>query len=94
MHGGTLNDLSIHGIDLITYLTGNYITDVLSAKCWNAYAEEQKQFKDCGMYMAELNNGGVVMADTSYSAPSTVYGSDIYWNFKFWCKKAFSCFIF
>lgn len=94
MHGGTLNDLSIHGIDLITHLTGNYITDVLSAKCWNAYADKHEDFKDCAMYMAELNNGGVVMADTSYSAPISVYGSDIYWNFKFWCKKGLLNFSF
>ena len=87
MHGGTLNDLAIHGVDLITHLTGLKINEVNSARCWNAYATEQKDFKDCATFMATLENGAGVIADVSYSAPPIVYSTDIYWNFKFWCDK-------
>lgn len=86
-HGGTLNDLSIHGVDLITHLTGLKMEKVLSARTWNAFATEQPEFKDCGMFMAKLSNGAGVMADVSYSAPLQIYNSDVYWNFKFWCDK-------
>ena len=87
MHGGTLNDLAIHGVDLITHLTGLCMKEVNAARCWNAYATEQKDFKDCATYMATLENGAGVLADLSYSAPPLVYGTETYWNFKFWCDK-------
>ena len=87
MHGGTLNDLAIHGVDLITHLTGLCMAEVNAARCWNAYATEQKDFKDCATYMATLENGAGVLADISYSAPPLVYATDIYWNFKFWCDN-------
>lgn len=87
MHGGTLNDLAIHGVDLIVHLTGLCIEKVNAARCWNAYATQEKDFKDCATYMATLENGAGVLADISYSAPPLVYATDIYWNFKFWCEK-------
>jgi predicted dehydrogenase len=87
MHGGTLNDLAIHGVDLITHLTGLCIKEVNAARCWNAFATKEKDFKDCATYMATLDNGAGVLADISYSALSLVYNTDIYWNFKFWCDN-------
>lgn len=87
MHGGTLNDLAIHGVDLIAHLTGLCMKEVNAARCWNAYATQEKDFKDCATYMATLDNGAGVLADVSYSAPPLVYGTDIYWNFKFWCDN-------
>ena len=87
MHGGTLNDLAIHGVDLITHLTGLCMQKVNAARCWNAYASQEKDFKDCATYMATLENGAGVLADISYSAPPSVYATDIYWNFKFWCDN-------
>ena len=87
MHGGTLNDLAIHGVDLITHLTGLCMAEVNAARCWNAYATKEKDFKDCATYMATLENGAGVLADISYSAPPLVYATDIYWNFKFWCDN-------
>lgn len=87
MHGGTLNDLAIHGVDLITHLTGLCMKEVNAARCWNAYATQEKEFKDCATYMATLENGAGVLADISYSAPPLVYATEIYWNFKFWCDN-------
>jgi predicted dehydrogenase len=86
-HGGTLNDLAIHGIDLIRYLTGKEFAKITGASAWNAFAKEQPDFKDCALFLAKLTNGAGVIADVSYSAPAQVYNTDIYWNFKFWCDK-------
>ncbi len=86
-HGGTLNDLAIHGVDLIRYLTGQGIKEVHSARTFNRYATQEKDFKDCALFMAGLEGGGEVIADTSYSSSVAVYASNDYWNFKFWCEK-------
>lgn len=86
-HGGTLNDLAIHGIDLIRFVTGNEFAKINAARVWNAFAKEEPDFKDCATYMATLTNGAGVLADVSYSSPSQVYRTDSYWNFKFWCDK-------
>lgn len=93
-HGGTLNDLAIHGVDLIRYITGLEYKRVNSARVWNAYADKEPDFKDCGIYMAELENGAGVLCDVSYSAPVQVYNTDTYWNFKFWCDKGMFTFNF
>lgn len=93
-HGGTLNDLAIHGVDLIRFITGLEYEKVNSARVWNAFADKEPEFKDCGIYMAQLMNGAGVLCDVSYSAPVQVYGTDTYWNFKFWCDKGMMTFNF
>ena len=87
MHGGTINDLAVHGIDLLNRLAGLGIKEVAAAKVWNAYAYRNKDFKDCALFMARLTNGAGLLADVSYSAPSSVFSLPTYWNFKFWCEK-------
>ena len=87
MHGGTINDLAIHGIDLVRYLTGLEFSLVTAARVWNAYAVKNEDFKDSAVFMAELENGAEVIADVSYSAPSQVFSMPTYWEFRFWCEK-------
>ena len=87
MHGGTINDLAIHGIDLVLYLTGLPLKRIYAARCWNSYAYKTPDFKDCAMFMAELENGAGLIADVSYSAPSQVFSMPTYWDFKLWCAK-------
>jgi len=84
-HGGTINDIAIHGVDLIHELTGLKVNKINAARCWNAYAGKEPHFNDCAIFMAELDNGAGLLADVSYSAPS--YGLPTYWNFKFWCER-------
>lgn len=84
-HGGTINDIAIHGVDILTYLTGLDITKVNSARCWNAYAVPYPEFKDCGIFMAELDNGAGLIADVSYASPA--WKMPTYWEFRFWCDK-------
>ena len=86
-HGGTINDLAIHGVDLIRHLAGCGIGKIHAARTWNAYAKKHPDFKDSAIFMAELENGAGVLADISYSAVPLIYQSPIYWNFKLWCEK-------
>lgn len=87
MHGGTINDLAIHGIDLVRELTSLEFEQVDGIRTWNAYADRIPDFKDCAVFMARLSNGAEVLADVSYSAPSQVFSMPTYWNFKIWCEK-------
>ena len=61
-HGGVINDIAIHGIDLIRSLTGLRVQDVMAARCWNAYAAQEPDFADCGQFMVSLTNGAGVLA--------------------------------
>ena len=87
MHGGTVNDLAIHGVDLVRYMTGLSITQVDGMRQWNAYATKHPDFKDSATFMARLEGGAELMADVSYSAPSQVFSMPTYWNFKLWCER-------
>lgn len=87
MHGGTVNDIAIHGIDLVRYLTKQNIVCADAVRAWNSYAKEQPRFKDCAMIMARLENGAGIMADVSYSSPSSSLSIPSYWEFRFWCDN-------
>jgi predicted dehydrogenase len=87
MQGGTINDLAIHGIDLVRTLTGLEIEKIDGVRTWNRYAVKNPEFKDCAMFMARLTNGAEILADVSYSAPSQVFSMPTYWNFKIWCAR-------
>ena len=82
-HGGTINDIAIHGIDLIRYLTGKNLTKVNCARTWNAYADKEPSFPDCGQFMVEMEDVSV-MADVSYAAPKCNKMLPTYWDFYLW----------
>lgn len=87
-HGGTINDIAVHGIDFVEYITGLSLKKVIGARCWNAFAKEVPTFKDCGQFMVELTNGAGLMADVSYAAPnSSGYTLPFYWRFTVWGSK-------
>ena len=84
-HCGVINDIAIHGIDLLPYMTGFEISDIVGARCWNAYAKEEPDFKDCGQFMLTLSNGAGVIADISYSVPDSIgFNIPYYWDFRIW----------
>ncbi len=85
-HGGTINDIAIHGIDLVRFITGKNITKMNCVKSWNAFAEKEPDFKDCGQFMIEMDDISV-MGDVSYAAPGYKGIMPTYWNFKFWCRN-------
>lgn len=84
-HGGTINDIAIHGIDLLRFITGKNLTNVNCAKTWNAFAAEEPAFKDSAQLMIEMENMSV-MADVSYAAPKCS-GMPTYWDFYLWGTK-------
>lgn len=87
LHGGTVNDLAIHGIDLVRLLTGEEFERVDAARAWNAYADRHPHFKDSALFMARLTGGAGVLADVSYATPKVPYTLPSYWEFRFWCEK-------
>lgn len=82
-HGGTINDIAIHGIDLMRFVTGKNLTKVDFARTWNAFADKEPAFKDCGQFVVQMD-GVSVMADVSYAAPKCNETLPTYWDFYLW----------
>lgn len=85
-HGGTINDIAIHGVDLVRYITGKNLTKVNCAKTWNSFATEEPNFRDCGQFMVTMEDMALI-ADVSYSAPKFNGILPTYWEFCFWGTK-------
>lgn len=68
-HGGTINDIGIHAVDLIPWLCGQQITTVVAGRTWNGKASQTPWFKDCAQVMLKLENNAGVIADFSYLSP-------------------------
>ena len=84
-HGGTINDIAIHGLDAIRYITGAELVRTVAAREWNAFAAKAPDFKDCAQFMAEFDGGMGVTADVSYAAQTgTAFSMPSYWRFTFW----------
>lgn len=87
-HGGTFNDLIIHGVDAVSYITGLTKLTVLHARNWNAFAKEKPLFRDCAQLLGKYENGAGITVDVSYSAPSgSAFRLPSYWRFSFWGEK-------
>jgi predicted dehydrogenase len=85
MHGGTLNDIAIHAIDMIPWATGLRWKSIVAARCWNARLPPYPHFRECGQAMLELHNGAGVVCDVSYLSPDSFgYGMPLYWRFAVW----------
>ena len=81
MHGGTLNDIAIHALDFLPWVTGLTIEKADAARTWNAKAPRAPHFKDCGQFLLRLSNGGGVLGDVSYLAPDKCgYAIPNYWR--------------
>ena len=84
-HGGTINDIAIHGIDALRYITGLEMTRPVAARSWNAFAREAPLFRDCAQFLAEFEGGAGLTADVSYAAQSgTAWNMPSYWRFNIW----------
>ena len=91
-HGGTINDIAIHGVDLLRYLLGKDFTKISFAKTWNAFATEKPNFKDCGQFIAQMDDI-TVNADVSYAAPA-FEALPTYWRFEFWGSQGLMTFCY
>ena len=84
-HGGTINDIAIHGIDAVRYLCGISPVRIVGARSWNAFAEDVPHFLDSGMLLLEMEEGVGLMADVSYASPDGMrYALPFYWEFELW----------
>ena len=84
-HGGTINDIAIHAVDLVRFLTGYGLKKVHGARTWNHFATEVKSFRDCGQFMVELENGAGFTGDVSYAAPASCgFNLETYWRTTIW----------
>lgn len=81
-HGGTINDIGIHGIDLLRFITGKNLTKIHAARTWNAFADKVPSFMDSAQFMVEMD-GMAVMADVSYSAPKCA-ALPTFWDVYLW----------
>ena len=81
-HGGTINGLAVHAIDLIGWATGRRIVEVTAARAWNARLKEVDFFQDGAQMMLRLDNDGGVLGDVSYLTPDNfAYQVPCYWRF-------------
>jgi predicted dehydrogenase len=84
LHGGTINDIAIHAVDIIPWITGRRIVAVTAARAWNARLPQVPHFQDAAQFMLRLDNQGGVLGDVSYLAPETCgYKMSPYWRMLF-----------
>lgn len=81
-YGGVLNDIAVHGLDIVSYICDQQPSRILFASCRNLFAAEVPHFKDSGVFACELSGGATLMADVSYSSPNGMrYAMPSYWEF-------------
>lgn len=87
-HGGTINDIAIHAIDAIPWITGLQFDAIQAARTWNAFAPAYPHFHDAAQLMLSLDNGCGVLGDVSYFMPDSMgYTLHLYWRMTFWGRK-------
>ena len=84
-HGGTLNDVAIHGIDALPWLTGLRITRIVAARQWQHGVPPDSHFRNAAQLMLAMENGCGVISDVSYLSPDSMgYTLPLYWRFTLW----------
>jgi len=87
-HGGVINDIAIHGIDILNYALGLKVQNICCAREWNKFSEKATQFKDSAQFMLVANNGAGIIADVSYAVPDGIeFDLPYYWQFTIWGTK-------
>ena len=80
-HGGTLNDIAVHGIDFLAWITGSPVSEIVAARAWNARLPQIPFFQDGAQCLLRLANGAGVMGDVSYLSPDSFgYSVPMYWR--------------
>lgn len=87
-HGGTINDIGVHALDALPWITGLEWDTIHAARCWNAFAPQYPHFEGAGQLMLTMENGAGVLGDVSYMMPdSSGYTLPFYWRMTFWGRK-------
>lgn len=80
-YGGTINDIGIHVFDLVEWMTQLKFNEVVSARCWNAFAVGLPCMRDGGQFMMKMENDCGVIGDVSYFLPDDIAsGAEQYWR--------------
>ena len=81
-HGGSLNDIGIHAVDMVPWMTGRTIIEVVAARAWNVRLKQQHpKFQEAAQMLLRLDNDGSVFGDVSYISPDALgYAADQYWR--------------
>lgn len=79
-HGGTINDLMIHGVDLIRWATGKEFEKVIAATA-TCHRAPVPFFQDSAQMFYELTGGTKFLGDCSYMAPENC---PEHWRFYLW----------
>lgn len=81
-HGGTLNDIAIHALDLLPWMLGSPVAEIVSARTWNDRLREHPDFEVGAQVAVRLADGTGCIGDVSYLAPdSQGYTMPQYWRF-------------
>lgn len=87
-HGGSLNDIGVHAMDAIPWMTGMTFASVTAARSWNAFAPEHPAFEDAAQMMLTMSNGAGVLGDVSYHMPDSAgYTLPHYWRMTFFGRE-------
>jgi predicted dehydrogenase len=68
-HGGTVNDIMVHGIDSMKFMTGHAVIEAVGARAWHMEPAEVPFFQDCAQALLRLDNQAGIMMETSYKTP-------------------------
>jgi predicted dehydrogenase len=84
-HGGTINDIMIHGIDLLRWISGMEFSKVIAASASGvADGPAPAFFQQSAQCFLEMTNGARMFGDSSYLAPS---GHHAPWRFFLWGSR-------
>jgi len=84
-HGGTLNDIMIHGIDMVRWITGAEYEKVIAAGASGVQdSPAPASFQQSAQCFLQLDNGARLFGDASYLCPEG-HGSP--WRFYLWGSR-------
>jgi predicted dehydrogenase len=84
-HGGTINDIAVHGIDLVPWMTGLRFSRIVAAREWQRGVPRGSYFKNAAQLMLMLSNEAGVIGDVSFVSPDSYgYSLPLYWRFTLW----------
>jgi predicted dehydrogenase len=87
-HGGTINDIAVHGFDLVPWITGLALRRVHGARAWAAGVPAGSHLVNAAQCLLELENGAGVVCDVSYFSPdSHGYTLPMYWRLTLWGSR-------
>lgn len=88
LHGGTINDLAVHAVDALAWITGRRVVEIPAARSWAAGRACPPGLRNAAQLMLVLDGGAGVIGDVSYVAPDSFrYGLPQYWRFTFWGER-------